>query len=123
MAKNILGAAELESMLAAASPHADGHYVLRLYIVGTTAHSTRAIVNIRKLCQQYLHGRHDLVVVDISLQPALAKGQQIIAAPTLMKILPLPARRFIGDMSQTESILRGLGLHEDTGNSSAAKSM
>jgi circadian clock protein KaiB len=91
---------------------AAGHYVLRLYITGSTPHSVRAISNIRKICEEYLEGRYDLEVVDISQHPALAEGEQIIAAPTLIKQLPLPLRRFIGDMSQTNRILLGLDLRE-----------
>ena len=98
-------------------------YELRLYVVGSTARSTRAIVNVRNICEQHLHGRHELIIVDVSQQPALAKDEQIIAAPTLIKSLPLPARRFIGDMSQTQSILRGLGLLEGVESAYAAKSM
>jgi circadian clock protein KaiB len=95
---------------AAANAHQDAHYVLRLYVTGTTPHSTRAIVNIRKICEEYLRGRYDLEVVDICEHPTLAEGEQIIAAPTLIKMLPLPLRRFIGDMSQTQRILLGLDL-------------
>ena len=88
------------------------HYVLRLYVTGSTPHSLRAITNIRKICEEYLEGRYDLEVIDISQHPALAEGEQIIAAPTLIKELPLPLRRFIGDMSHTERILLGLDLRE-----------
>lgn len=95
---------------AAAAARTTGRYVLRLYVTGTTPHSTRAIVNIRKLCEQHLQGRYDLEVVDIAQNPSLAEGHQIIAAPTLIKELPLPLRRFIGDLSQTERILVGLDL-------------
>ncbi len=79
---------------------------------GTTPHSNRAIVNLRKICEEHLKGRYDLEVVDISQNPVLAEGEQIIAAPTLIKQLPLPLRRFIGDMSQTERILVGLDLRK-----------
>jgi len=97
---------ELETM-----EHTDNnHYILKLYITGTTSRSTKAIVNIRKICEEHLQGRYDLEVVDISQNPTLAEGEQIIAAPTLIKKLPLPLRRFIGDMSQTERILLGLDL-------------
>lgn len=85
-------------------------YVLHLYIAGATPKSTRAIVNIKKICEEYLKGRYELKVVDIYQQPVLAKGEQIIAAPTLLKKLPLPLRKFIGDMSNTEKILVGLDL-------------
>jgi circadian clock protein KaiB len=95
---------------AAAAAPSDAHYVLRLYVTGTTPHSARAIVNIRKICEEYLRGRYDLEVVDICDHPILAEGEQIIAAPTLIKMLPLPLRRFIGDMSQTDRILLGLDL-------------
>jgi len=96
----------------AAAMSDSARYVLRLYITGATPNSTRAIVNIRKICEEHLQGRYDLEVVDISQNPTLAEGEQIIAAPTLIKMLPLPLRRFIGDMSQTERILLGLDLRE-----------
>lgn len=85
-------------------------YVLSLYISGATPKSTRAIMNIKKICEEYLKGRYELEVVDIYQQPELAKGEQIIAIPTLLKKLPLPLRKFIGDMSKTEKILVGLDI-------------
>ena len=85
-------------------------YVLRLYITGITPKSTRAILNVRKICEENLKGRYELEVIDIYQQPLLAKDQQIIAAPTLIKKLPLPLRRIIGDMSDKERILVGLDL-------------
>ena len=85
-------------------------YVLRLYIAGVTPKSTRAIMNIKKICEEHLKGRYELAVIDIYQQPILAKGEQIIAAPTLLKKLPLPLRKFIGDMSDTKKILVGLDL-------------
>ena len=94
-------------------------YVLRLYVTGTTPRSMRAISNIRKICEEHLEGHYDLEVVDICAHPVLAEGEQIIAAPTLIKTLPLPMRRFIGDLSQTDRILLGLDL---LGASSAASS-
>jgi circadian clock protein KaiB len=87
-------------------------YVLRLYITGSSARCIRAISNIRTICEEYLEGRYDLEVVDISQHPRLAEGEQIIAAPTLIKKLPLPLRRFIGDMSETDRILIGLDLRK-----------
>jgi circadian clock protein KaiB len=83
----------------------DRKYVLRLYVTGTTP---KSVSNIRKICDEHLKGAYDLEVIDIYQQPVLAKGEQIIAAPTLLKKLPLPLRRFIGDMSDTEKILLGL---------------
>ncbi len=88
------------------------NYVLRLYITGTTPRSANAIANVRKICEGHLKGRYELEVIDISQRPELAEGEQIIAAPTLIKKLPLPLRRFFGDMSNTQSILIGLDLRE-----------
>lgn len=85
-------------------------YLLRLYISGMTPSATRAIENIRRICEEHLQGRYDLEIVDIYQQPALAKGAQILAAPTLIKKLPLPLRRLIGDMSNKERVLVGLDL-------------
>ena len=85
-------------------------YILRLYVTGITPRSTKAIVNVKKICEEYLKGRYELEVIDIYQQPKLAKGEQIIAAPTLIKKLPLPLRRLIGDMSDTERFLVGIDL-------------
>jgi circadian clock protein KaiB len=95
-----------------AAPLMRKHYVLRLFVTGSTPHSIRAITNIRELCEKYLKDSYDLGVIDISQNPTLAEGEQIIAAPTLIKKLPLPLRRFIGDMSHTERILLGLDVRE-----------
>jgi circadian clock protein KaiB len=97
------------------------HYTLRLYVTGATPRSARAISNIRKICEEHLEGHYDLEVVDITEHPMLAEGEQIIAAPTLIKKLPLPLRRFIGDMSQTERILIGLDLREAAEKASSAR--
>lgn len=96
----------------AASVQDDAHYVLRLYVTGNTPRAMRAVVNIRKICEEHLEGRYDLEIIDITQHPTLAEGEQIIAAPTLIKKLPQPLRRFIGDMSQTERILLGLDLRK-----------
>src|SRR3981189_1218080 len=89
---------------------ADEPYCLRLYVTGTTPKSTRAITNIKRICEEHLKGRYTLEVVDIYQQPVLARDEQIIAAPTLIKKLPLPLRKFIGDMTNAERILLGLDL-------------
>ena len=86
------------------------NYVLRLYVTGMSPKSTRAIANVRKLCEKYLEGGYELEVIDIYQQPKLAKGEQIIATPTLIKKLPLPLRKLIGDMSDTERFLVGIDL-------------
>ncbi len=93
-----------------AAQHQKKKYVLRLYIAGMTPASTRAITNIKEICEQHLPGQYDLEVIDIYQQPILAEGEQIIAAPTLIKKLPAPLRRFLGDMSDQERILVGLDL-------------
>jgi circadian clock protein KaiB len=87
-------------------------YILRLYVTGTTVQSMRAIDNIKKICEEYLQGRYELEVIDLYQQPQLAHGEQIIAAPTLIKKLPLPLRRVIGDMSSAERVLVGLDLRK-----------
>jgi len=92
----------------------ENHYILRLYVTGATSQSLRAIANVKKICDDYLKGRYELEVVDLYQQPQLAQGEQIIAAPTLIKKLPLPLRRIIGDMSKTERVLVGLDLQKKT---------
>ncbi len=119
MKRTITSSEELEAFATAPAMHAKASYVLRLYVIGNTSQSTRAISNIRKICEVHLEGRYDLEVVDISQHPTRAKEEQIVAAPTLIKMFPLPLRRFIGDMSQTERILVGLDLSKDVGTSSA----
>ena len=85
-------------------------YLLRLYVTGTTGRSMRAIQNVRRICEQHLRGVYDLEVVDIYKNLPLARGDQIIAAPTLIKRLPQPLRRLIGDMSDEERVLVGLDI-------------
>jgi len=85
-------------------------YILRLYVTGLTPKSSRAIANVQKLCDKHLAGSYELEVIDIYQQPKLAKGEQIIATPTLIKKLPLPLRKLIGDMSDTERFLVGIDL-------------
>lgn len=87
-------------------------YVLRLYVTGMTPASTAAITNIKKICEENLKGRYELAVIDIYQQPVLARDEQILAAPTLIKKLPTPIRRFIGDMANKERILFGLDLQQ-----------
>lgn len=94
----------------AARSRRNERYVLRLYVTGMTARATRAIENVRKICEEHLKGRYDLEVIDVYQQPILARDEQIIAAPTLVKRLPLPLRRIIGDMSQRDRVLVGLDL-------------
>ena len=85
-------------------------YELRLYVAGLTPHSQKAIRNVTAVCQEHLAGRYDLQVIDIYQQPRLAKGEQIIAVPTLVKQLPHPLRKLIGNMADMHNILVGLDL-------------
>ena len=85
-------------------------YVLRLYVAGITPKSSEAIQNITQICEENLKGRYDLQIIDIYQQPTLAAGEQIIAAPTLIKKLPLPLRKFIGNLADKEKIIVGLDL-------------
>ena len=85
-------------------------YLLQLYVTGMTSRSARAVDNLRAICDEHLEGRYDLEVIDIYQQPALTKGEQIIAAPTLIKKFPLPMRRLIGDLSNRQRVLLGLDL-------------
>ena len=82
--------------------------VLRLYIAGSSDRSTRAIENAKQICEEHLAGSYELDVIDIFQQPTLAKDDQILAVPTLIKKLPLPLRRFIGDLSDRDVVLVGL---------------
>ena len=92
-------------------------YVLRLYVAGVTPRSVQAIETIKRICEQNLHGRYELEVIDIHQQPALAKGDQIVAVPTLIRKLPAPLRTLIGDMSNEERVLIGLDLRRRVASS------
>jgi circadian clock protein KaiB len=86
------------------------NYLFRLYISGTSPRSATAITNVRRICEQYLSGHYELEVVDVYQQPAATKTAQIVAVPTLIKEVPFPPQRFVGDMSNTERIVIGLNL-------------
>jgi len=85
-------------------------YVLRLYVAGINPRSSAAIRSIQEVCEQHLKDRYSLEIIDIYKQPTLARGEQIIAVPTLIKRLPQPLRRFIGDLTDYDRILVGLDL-------------
>ena len=89
-----------------------GHtkYVLRLYVSGSTSKSATAIENIKRICEEHLKNRYHLEVIDIYQQPNLAREEQIVAVPTLIKRSPLPLRRLIGDLSNPKRVLAGLDL-------------
>jgi circadian clock protein KaiB len=85
-------------------------YVLRLYVCGTTPRSLQAIESVRAICGEYLAGRFEIELIDVYRKPELARDRQIIAAPTLVKELPLPLRKLIGDLTDVERVLRGLDI-------------
>ena len=95
--------------LVAGTP-SDEHYVLRLYVTGMTPRSTEAFASIKAICDERLQGRYELEVIDIYQHPQLAIDEQIIAVPTLVKKLPAPLRRLVGDLSNMERVLLGLDL-------------
>lgn len=102
----------LETFEAALAKPGHATYILRLYVTGTTPRSTRAIRNLTKVCQEHLAGRYELEVIDLYQHPALAQTEDIIAAPTLLKKLPLPVQKLIGDLSNEQQLVAGLGLVE-----------
>ena len=87
-------------------------YSLRLYVTGQTPRSAASIRNLRDVCDEYLEGRFELQVIDLYQRPELAKEAQVVAAPTLIKRLPLPLRRLVGDLSDKREVLLGLDLKE-----------
>jgi circadian clock protein KaiB len=97
---------------AARARGASEHFVLRLFVAGTTPGSTRAVESLRAICDEYLTGRYDLEVIDVYQQPTLARDEQIIAVPTLVKKRPLPLRRILGDLADEQRVLAGLDLQQ-----------
>jgi circadian clock protein KaiB len=110
MAKKSLNSDAAEFEKAVKTARLEEKYVLRLYVAGINPRSSAAIRNVMAICEEHLKDRYELEIIDIYQQPTLAKGEQIIAAPTLIKKLPQPLRRFIGDMANKEKILVGLDL-------------
>ena len=87
-----------------------GQWILRLYVAGETARSLTAFANLRKICEEHLANRHSIEVIDLSKQPELAQNDQIVALPTLVRKLPTPVRRVIGDLSNLDRVLVGMDL-------------
>lgn len=87
-----------------------GHYHLRLYVAGQTTKSLRATANLRRVCEEHLAGRYDIELIDLMQNPKLAAGDQILAVPTLVRRLPAPLKRIIGDLSDTDKVLVGLDI-------------
>ncbi|MDO9249796.1 MAG: circadian clock KaiB family protein [Phenylobacterium sp.] len=106
---------------AVAEPDATSKHVLRLYVTGSTPRSTRAIDNLRRVLESELPDSYDLEVIDVYEHPEAAAEHQILAAPTLIKVLPEPVRRIIGDLSDTERVLRGLDLTARDGRADGGK--
>lgn len=104
------GQTAIEVLEAASRDAKDQHYILRLYVAGLTTRSQQAIRTVTTICEEKLEGRFDLEVIDIYQHPELVKSEQIIAAPTLIKKLPLPLRKIIGSMADKDKVLVGLDL-------------
>jgi circadian clock protein KaiB len=85
-------------------------YLLRLYVAGQTAKSIAAFANLKKICEEHLHGKYKIEVIDLLKNPSLAQGDQILALPTLVRRLPPPVKKIIGDLSNTERVLVGLDI-------------
>jgi len=88
----------------------DEHYVLRLFITGASTNSSRAVINLKEICEKYLKDNYTLEIIDVHQERSIAAKEQLIALPMLIKIKPAPERRLIGDMSDTKKVLRGLGI-------------
>lgn len=89
-------------------------YRLRLFVTGATPNSSRAIANLKDVCETHLKGRYELEIIDVYQQPLIAESEQIIALPMLIKKFPFPERRLIGDMSNTDKLLKGLSITANT---------
>lgn len=92
---------------------------LRLYVAGHTAKSVTAFANLKKICEEHIHGKYIIDVIDLLKNPTLGKGDQILAIPTLVRKLPVPIRKILGDLSNTERVLVGLDLLRQSGNPTA----
>ncbi|MES2881815.1 MAG: circadian clock KaiB family protein [Bacteroidota bacterium] len=89
----------------------NGQFVLRLFVSGASPNSIRAIANLREICDQHLSGRYSLEIIDVYQQPLLAKDEELVALPFLIKKVPLPERKLIGDLSDTVKVLKTLGIN------------
>jgi circadian clock protein KaiB len=88
----------------------NGDYVFRLYVTGASPNSLRAIANTKVICEEYIKDNYELEVIDVYQQPVVAARENIVALPLLIKKMPLPEKRLIGDMSELERVLKGIGL-------------
>lgn len=87
------------------------HYSLKLFITGASPNSARAIANLKVICDKYLGHKYDLEIIDVYQQPIIAKKEQVVALPMLIKYFPLPVKRLFGDMSNVKNVLKGLGVN------------
>lgn len=90
----------------------NSRYILKLYIAGASPNSVRAVSNLKAICEEYLKDEYELEIIDIHQQPKLAKDAQVIAVPLLIKFSPLPIKRLIGNMSDKDNVIKGLGLND-----------
>lgn len=100
-------------------PEVGKKYLLRLYVAGQTPRSLQALSNLKRICEEHLAGRYHVEVIDLLVKPQLAAGDQILAIPTLVRTIPKPARRIIGDLSNTERVLVGLDVRPAQGASAS----
>lgn len=106
--------AEKQDLIESGSAQDDeGTYILRLYVAGQTKKSLAAFANLKRICEEHLKGRYRIEVIDLLENPTLAKGDQILAVPTLVRRLPPPIKKIIGDLSNTERVLIGLDLRPE----------
>ena len=103
----------IKETLGSEQPLEDGHYNLRLYVAGQTPKSITALANLKHICEQHLAGRYRIEVIDLLENPQLAAGDQILAVPTLVRRLPEPLKRIIGNLSDMERVLVGLDLRPE----------
>jgi circadian clock protein KaiB len=102
---------EQEDALTADKPKKDtNHYMMRLFVTGATPNSIRAISNLKRICEQYIPERYSLEIIDVYQDTSIAEKEQLVALPLLIKKRPFPERRLIGDMSNSDRVLRGLGI-------------
>ena len=99
---------------ASAAEEDSGYYHLRLYVAGQTTKSLLALANLKRVCEEHLAGRYEIEVIDLLVNPKLAAGDQILAIPTLVRRLPAPLKRIIGDLSDTEKVVVGLDIRPRT---------
>lgn len=96
-------------------------YLLRLYVAGQTAKSVTAFTNLKKICEEHLEGKYEIEVIDLMQNPSLAQGDQILALPTLVRRLPQPIKKIIGDLSNTERVLVGLDIRPLPGSDGGSR--